>query len=113
MTEITPASVVAASRLRTICDTAGLTEAQQGIVDKVVDDIIGKMIQQLNETSLACMSIAEIALMLRDTDGLGSDIEANSLERVIVTAITGKIAVLFRDKGYCVKHHYGIMVSLI
>lgn len=113
MAEIASASVVAASRLCAICDTAGLTKAQQGIVDRIVDDIIGKMMQQLEETSLACMSIAEVALMLRDTAGLGSDIESNSLERVIVTAIIGKIAVIFRDKGYCVKYHYGIMVSLI
>ena len=91
----------------------GLTERQRELVDEIVAETALRMSGQLRETTLASASIDEIAVSLRKTKGLGDDIAMSNLERILVTAIVGKLGVMFRNEGYHVKDHYGIVVSLI
>lgn len=112
MMEVESASTVATTRLHAICGQAGLTEEQRMMIERVTDRIIGRMHDQLRDASIASISFSEVAVALRSTDGLGGDLEASHMERAIVSAIIGRMAVAFRNKGYDVKSRYGIVVSL-
>ena len=112
-TEVPDAREVARMRLETICERACLSEEHQEIVWGIVEALIQKMSGQLREAGLASASMAEVAIMLRNVKELNNDIEMSHLERMLVTAIVGAIAVEFRQRGYCVKNRYGVVVSLV